>query len=271
VIGQKLFAGFPWYDLPEMHAANDALWLAIATELRTLNVRDVPLALERRVAHTRGNEAACLFTQTCGYPLLTTTRDRYTVLGAPCYRVAGCTGALHRSFIVVRENVRAATLEDLRGTRFAVSEVDSNSGMNLPRRLFAPLAREGRFFAQTVLTGSHAASAALVDAGGADAAAVDCVTFAFLERYRPAAVRGLRVLAQTQPAPTPPLTTSRHTGDPIVAALRQALGNVVRNPAYASVCEALFLADITFCSEDAYAIVLDYERDAQRLGYAELR
>jgi ABC-type phosphate/phosphonate transport system substrate-binding protein len=271
VTRHKFFASLPWYDFPEMRAANDALWLAIAGELRALEVRDVPSGLDRQAAYTLDHGAACFFTQTCGYPLLTTARDRFTVLGAPGYRVPGCTSSHYRSLIVVREDARVTTLEDLRGTRFAVNEADSNTGMNLPRRLFAPLARKGRFFARTILTGSHASSAALVDAGGADAAAVDCITFAFLQRYRPAAVRGLRVLAGTDSSPTPPFVTSRHAGEPLVAALRHALNSVVCKPEYASARDALFLTGIDFCGEDAYAVVLDYERDAQRLGYPELR
>jgi ABC-type phosphate/phosphonate transport system substrate-binding protein len=257
------------YDLPEMHAANEAFWAAIAAELNALDVCDVPSALDRRSSQSR--HTACLLTQTCGYPLLTGDRDRFTVLGSPCYAVAGCAGSRHRSFIVVRENAGALSLEDLRGTRFAVNEADSNSGLNLPRRLFAPLARDGRFFAHTVFTGSHAASAELVRAGGADAAAIDCVTYAFLERYRPAGVSGLRILAQTAATPAPPLVTSRRTDDVLIVALGRALREIVHKPAYTHVRDALFLTGIDFCGEDAYEVVLDLEREAQQFGYPELR
>ncbi len=271
MIGQRLYASFPWYDLPEMHAANDALWRALAGLFEAQGLRDVPRALDRQRPHGADHFGECLFTQTCGYPLFTTARNHFTVLGAPAYDVPGCTGSWHRSFIVVRGDGPVRGLEDLRGGRFAINEADSNSGMNLPRRLFAPLARDGRFFSSTVVTGSHAASAALVSEGGADAAAIDCVTFALLSRYRPETVERLRVIAETAATPTPPLVTSRYTSTEDVASLRRALAEFVRSPAYAPLRESLHLADIEFCEESAYGVIMDYELYARKLDYPELR
>ncbi len=157
-----------------------------------------------------------------------------TVVGAPAYRVPGCMDSLHRSFIVIRTDSRAQALDDLRATRFAINE------------LFAPLARDGRFFASTVVTGSHAASAMAVAAGEADAAAIDCVTFALLGRYRPAAI--LRTSRHRPDPPTPPLVTARSSAPHVVAALRPAM--------------ALFLSDIGFCGDSAYRVVMRYEDEA---------
>jgi ABC-type phosphate/phosphonate transport system substrate-binding protein len=211
-----------------------------------------------------------LFTQTCGYPLFTTARGHFTVLGAPCYGVPGCAGPQHRSYIVVHDASPVRTVEDLRGASFAINEADSNSGMNLPRRLFAPLARSGRFFARTVLTGSHAASASLVSAEGVDSAAIDCVTYALLMRYRPGVVRDLRIVAETAATPAPPLVTSRRTSDSVAAALRRGLSRITRGPAYAELREALFLADIEFCGEEDYEVIMVYKREAEEVGYPVL-
>jgi len=237
---------------------------------RSTGVRRASRIARSHATSRQDVEGACVFTQTCGYPLFTTARGHFTVLGAPRYRVPGCAGSSHRSYVVVREAARVQELGDLRGTRFAINEADSNSGMNLPRRLFAPLARQGRFFGSTVVTGGHAASAALVLSGGADAAAIDCVTFALLRRYRPAAVHGLRVLAETAATATPPLVTSRRTTAELVTALRRVLAEVMRCELYAPVREALFLESVDFCDEDAYGVVMEYEGDAQRLGYPVL-
>jgi len=250
-----------------MHAATDALWHGLRATLASSGFGDFPESLDRTRAHGTDFPGECIFTQTCGYPLFTTARGHFIVLGAPRYDVSGCTGSLHRSFIVVRNTTPVRALADLRGTRFAINESDSNSGMNLPRRLFAPLAQDGRFFGGTVVTGSHAASATLVAAGGADAAAIDCVTFALLERYRPAAVRTLRVIAETAATPTPPFVTSLRTSASQVEALRNALSAFTRDAVYAPIREALFLGGVDSCSDDAYEVVMDYERDARRLGY----
>ncbi len=270
MIREAVYASFPWYDLAEMRGATDALWEALATVFERAGIGGVPTRLDRARAHGTDHAGACLFTQSCGYPLFTTARGHFTVLGAPCYGVRGCNGSWHRSFVVVREDAPARSLDDLRGKRFAINERDSNSGMNLPRRLFAPLARNGRFFAQTIVTGSHEASAAHVDDGRADAAAIDCVTLALLRRYRASAVARLRVVAQTASTPAPPLVTSRSTSARDVAALRSGLREFFGDHRYADLRAALFLEDVDFCDERAYDVVMDHERVAQGFGYPEL-
>ena len=243
------------------------MWDALAHLLAKRGFAGVPATLDRDRADGTDGEGTCLFTQTCGYLLYTTARDQFTILGAPVYDVPGCSGPLHRSFIVVRETATAQQPEDLRGGRFAINESGSNSGMNLPRLFFAPLAREGRFFGSTVVTGSHAASAELVSDGGADAAAIDCVTFALLKRYRPEAVRRLRILAQTAATPAPPFVTARATGTREVAALRDALEELTHAAEYADVRDSLFLRGVDFCDERAYDVITVYEDDARRLRY----
>ena len=267
MIRARTYASFPWYDLDEMRPATDALWRSLAAALEARGVSGVPSELDRVRPHGTDAFGECLFTQTCGYPLFTTARDQFTVLGAPWYDVAGCSRAFHRSFVVVRAGSLARTLADLRGTRFAINERDSNSGMNLPRRLFAPLAARGRFFGDVVVTGAHAASALAIAEGAADCAAIDCVTFALLARYRPALVRELRVVGETDATPTPPLVTARATDAETVSALRAAIGDALRDPALADVRAALFLSGITFCDAAAYDVVMRFEREAIDLGY----
>ncbi len=271
MITQRLYASFPWYDLPEMHGATDAFYAALRDALAERGVRDAPHELDRARDHGTDVAGACFFTQTCGYPLFTTARNHFTVLGAPCYAAPGCEGPRHRSFIVVRDDAPYRALKDLRGTRFAINERDSNSGMNLPRRLFAPFAREGRFFSAAVVSGSHARSAELVTAGAADAAAIDCVTFALLARYRPRAVAALRTIGATAATPTPPLVTSITSSDALVATMRGAIADVMHAPEHAAIRDALLLVDVAPCDERAYAIVMDYEREAAARGYRELR
>ncbi len=188
-----------------------------------------------RAVRRRGRARIAGPENTRGLPIFSTARDHFTVIGAPAYRVPECLDSLHRSFIVVRTDSRAQALDDLRATRFAINE------------LFAPLARDGRFFASTVVTGSHAASAMAVAAGEADAAAIDRVTFALLGRYRPAAICELRIIAET--APTPPLVTARSSAPHVVAALRRGLRDVLANAKYAAICDGTLPERHRFCGD----------------------
>jgi ABC-type phosphate/phosphonate transport system substrate-binding protein len=269
-VPQALFASMPWYDLPEIRDATDAFWAALSAKLAERGFDELPRQLDRDVPYGVDWNSKCLFTQTCGYPIFTTSRAQFHVVGVPCYTAPGCDGPSHRSFIVVRAGSHVRELEDLRGQTFAVNEPDSNSGMNLPRRLFAPLNRDGRFFADRVVSGSHVASIELIAAGEADAASVDCVTFALLQRYRPSATSDIRIVAETPASPAPPFATSARIDASVVTLLRQTLASVVHDPRNRAICEPLLLGAIELADESAYSIVLDYERESEALGYPAL-
>ena len=269
-VPQQLFASMPWYDLPEIRGATDAFWAALAAELVERGIDEIPKQLDREIPYGVDWNSKCLFTQTCGYPIFTTARTQFHVLAVPHYTAPGCDGFFHRSFIIVRASSSVHDIEALRGRTFAINEPDSNSGMNLPRRLFAPLHRDGRFFEERIVSGSHAKSLELVATGAADAAAVDCVTFALLQRYRPDAVAGVRVIAETPPSPAPPFATSARVDASLLRILREALASAVHDPNNGEICEQLLLRDVEIADESVYAMVLDYERESEALGYPAL-
>jgi ABC-type phosphate/phosphonate transport system substrate-binding protein len=211
-----------------------------------------------------------LLSQTCGYPLVTRLRQDVVPLATPHYGVPGCEDHHYRSWVVVREGGPLRDLPSLQGTRLAVNTPDSHSGMNALRHLLAPVAAKapGRYFASVALSGSHARSLAMVQAGLADCAAVDCVSWAYLARQMPDAVQGLRVLAHTASAPCLPWIT--HAGlDP---ARRQFLmEQVLALPERAAAaCGTLALSAFRPCTLADYAPIEAMEQAAVRLGYPEL-
>lgn len=211
-----------------------------------------------------------LLSQTCGYPLVTQLRGAVVPLATPDYAVPGCEDHHYRSWVVVRDAGPLLDLSSLRGTRLAINTPDSHSGMNALRLLLAPLAAKvpGRFFASVALSGSHARSMAMVQAGLADGAAVDCVSWAYLASQMPEAVQGLRVLAQTASAPCLPWITTAGL-DPARRSflLQQVLALPERAPA---ACEALALSAFRPCTQADYAPIEAMEQAAVRLGYPVL-
>ncbi len=256
-------ANLGMYDGAELAAANDAFWGQMAVRLRLRGVAGVPERLTReRGLDELWTDPRLLLAQTCGWPLTTRLAGRVTVVATPRYGLPGCEGAMHRAFVVVRAGDAADAPAALRGRRFALNAWDSNTGMNLARALFAPLARNGRFFGAVVVTGSHRASLAAVATGIADAASVDCVTFGLLQRHAPAAVAGLRVLAETAPAPALPFITHADAPPSELAALREALDQ----PA-----DGLALCGVSVLWDGAYDDLRVLAAAAARQGYAALR
>ncbi|MBV8428112.1 MAG: PhnD/SsuA/transferrin family substrate-binding protein [Hyphomicrobiales bacterium] len=264
-------AHLPMYDIAEVRPAVADLWKAIAGKLRVSGLADVPVGLAHHLSH---HESWCspelLLGQSCGYPALHEFRGLLRIFATPVYNAPGCEGTTHRSFVVVPANAPFKEIAELRGSRFALNSWDSNTGMNLPRLAFAPFAQNGRFLGEIVETGSHAGSLGCVAEGRADAAAIDCVTHALLERHRPEVVAKTRILAVTAPSPALPFVTTRNASESTVKVLRQALTEALTDPASEPARTALFLKGAVAAEEGSYRVLLDYEEKARQFGYARL-
>jgi hypothetical protein len=265
-------AGLPMYDLPEARAATDALWRGLAAAFRGAGIAEVPARLWRGPRpQSLWLHRRLLLGQSCGYPLTHALAGRVRLVATPRYAVPGCAGSHYQSAVVVRQDAPVERLEDLRGARCAVSAPDSHSGMNALRGLVAPLAQDGRFFRQVVISGAHADSIALVAGGTADVAAVDCVTHALIARYRPAALAGTRILCRSEAAPGLPLITAGAADDRLVERLRAGLRAAMADPTLTGPRDDLFIAGIDVLSLADYRRIVAFERLARRHGYPELR
>ena len=217
-------ASLPMYDFPECVAATDEWWAGLARHFAAAGVADPPSRL------TRPSEGAdfwlrpdMLFSQTCGYPLITALAGRVTLLATPCNDSPGCEGPDYSSLIVVREDAGWIDFRDLRGAVCAVNAAESWSGHHALRLV---IAREGGgegAFCTALRSGSHAASIAAVAEGHADFAAIDCVTHAMLARHRPGSVAGTRVLCRSPAMPGLPLIAGQAASARDVKAMREGL------------------------------------------------
>jgi len=265
-------AALPMYDLPELQAANDALWGGIAMRLAADGLEEVPARLTRTTElEALWTSPALLLAQTCGYPLVTTLGAQVQVVATPRYRAPGCEGPFRRSAIVVRAHEPAHRLADLRGARGAVNDMMSDSGMNLFRAAIAPLAGEQPFFRSLVVTGAHLASVEAVAFGEADVAAIDAVTWAHIGDLRPDLAWRLRVLEWTDRTPGLPLITAAASGPRTLAALRRALAEVAADPQLAEAREILRLEGFSLLPRHYYQLTSHMEARAQALGYPFLR
>jgi ABC-type phosphate/phosphonate transport system substrate-binding protein len=262
----------PMYNLPEMRPQNAAFWNALATELERSGMSELPERLEfERPPVPSEIETDTLFTQVCGYPLQTIYRGQAVLLGAPVYANEYCDGPTHRAVFIVGKDAPFRALEDLRGCRFAFNSRHSNSGMNLPRRAIADIAGGKPFFGSIAETHSHPGNVERVAKGEIDATCVDCVTYAFMTRHRPAVTAATRILAATPPSPSIPFVTTRSAPPELEKALREALVRVARAGEWADVRAGLLLKDIVPPDQSAYVNLLKYETEARDLGYPELR
>jgi ABC-type phosphate/phosphonate transport system substrate-binding protein len=265
-------AGFPMYDFGRLGLANDALWQAISASLRAAGLAGLPLALERDMPTEHlWAQPRLLLAQSCGYPVMTSLHGRVRLVATPRYRATGCTGAWHRSALVVRADDHREDLAALRGARCVTNQRHSNTGMNLLRAAIAPLARGRPFFQSVTWSHSHRRSLARVAAGEADLTAIDAVTYAQLGRIEPDLVRRTRIIGWTEATPGLPFITAAGTNDATIDILRGALLKIAATPACEEICDELLLDGFEILPETAYQRVIDLERRASDLGYPELR
>lgn len=267
----RAIASLGMYDHPAQHAANDALWRAIAGALRRRGI-DAPEMLDRnRPVEEIWRDPDLLFAQACGYPLVTEPDLTLQVMAAPIYDAPNTVGATHRSVVVARADHPGDGIAAFRDRTVAVNARTSNTGYNLLRALVAPHARNGRFFASVTETGAHRASAMAVRCGTVDIAAIDAVTFAAWERHEPDLVAALRIVTTTAPSPSLPFVTAGGTSPAVMTALRAALAEALADPATAAARASLRLVAVRSAGLEDYVPVRALADQARAAGYPELR
>jgi ABC-type phosphate/phosphonate transport system substrate-binding protein len=256
------------------------LLMYVAPEpIRQANERWLALILERLGATRRDAQALSLMdlwlsphlllTQTCGYPLMTALRGKVRVLGRPRYELPDSSAGNHCSLLLSRADDQRRNLADFHGSRGVINGEDSNSGMNLLRQRLAPLQRDGRFFAQVGISGSHRESLRWLREDLADLAAIDSVTFAYLARDAAEEVAGLRVVERSAISPTLPYITAAGVSDEQAQEIRRVMNQTLGE--LPEVAQVLGLREVLAASESDYQILQDFQQQAQALGYGLLR
>ena len=137
--------------------------------------------------------------------------------------------------------------------------------------MIAPLSEGRRFFKHVMESGAHADSIAMVASGAADVAAIDCLTFALLDRHRPAATEGVRVLTHSDFGPGIPYVARTDTKPEMLELMRDSIIAAFSDPSLAEALDALFFIGVTVLPKDNYYDLIDFERAAVRQGYPKLQ
>ncbi len=267
-----LSSSFPMYDFEEVRGAHEVLWNGIARKLQTAGVEGVPGALDRsRSAHDLWTDPGLLLSQCCGADLVGRYAGTLALVATPLYSAPGCDGCFYSSVVLVAEDSPATEIADLRDAVCVVNSRESHSGTNALRALVAPLSRRGRFFSRVVTSGSHPASVAVVARGEADIAAIDCVTYALLDRYLPSRLEGTRRLCYTARAPGIPFVTRAGNGPDRIRQLQNALLEAFEEPEVRAAGAAVFIDGVELLPPSAYERIIEFQRFAAAQGYPELR
>ena len=249
------------YDMPERHAAIEAWWAGLARHWRAVGLRDIPETANMPAdLYELWLAPDLFFAQTCGYPLTHELKGRVTLVATPVYAADGCVGPTYHSVIVARRESDIRTLDDVAGRVAAINGYDSQSGWNALRHSLIGKGAPARI----VETGGHRKSVAAVREGRADVAAIDCVSYAYLQTGAPQEVAPLRVIARSASAPALPYITRRNIPAEDLQRLRAGLRAAITDPTLAETRAAMQIADIEIVPIAAYDRMLEMEQEADR-------
>lgn len=209
-------ASLPMYDWPEVRETTDAFWAVLRARLASCGF-EAPGWLDRATpSATLWRSPDLLFSQTCGWPLVSGFFKHVQVVAIPSYAVTGCGSGTYRSALV-------AKLEDepllLARGRIAINSRDSLSGY---RTLANTLARGGLTAGQVgswLETGGHRASIVAVAEGRADLASIDALSWQLALDHEPAA-KMLHVVGWTDELPALPFVTAKKNSERVVDVLQ---------------------------------------------------
>lgn len=226
-------AALPMYDWPELQMPMDRLWLEIAQELRKDGMR-APSRLARELPYDAcWTRPDLVLGQTCGLPMATTLVHTASVVGTFDLGLEACPPGHYRSALLVPANSDIDSLQEARGRRLVINNLDSQSGFHSimgellmqsrtqSRTQSSPQTQ--RFFASVAVSGAHRCSLAWLLDGRADIAAIDCHSLALAQRFGPVPDE-LRVVGYTRAVPGTPLITAQHANASRIAdAVERAL------------------------------------------------
>lgn len=197
-----MIASLAMYDRPEVADANIRFWSLIAVGLEEIGIPSPKQLTQGEDAFwPTWNAPDLVLSQTCGLPYRARLHEKVTLIGTPCYGVEGCPSGFYRSYIVARKQDTDLPLPEILERCLAFNDPLSQSGWAALQSLYH---RYSVAPDRCLESGSHQNSAFAVLSERADYAAIDAVTWAFLERHVPW-VSGLVVVARTEPTPGLPL------------------------------------------------------------------
>jgi ABC-type phosphate/phosphonate transport system substrate-binding protein len=217
-------------------------------------------------------DMGCVFM--CGYPYA--LRDRRPVLlAAPVPSPLRYGGrAVYVTDFIVQADSGLRTLEDTFGGRIAYSTEHSHSGYNAARYHLLRYRRPDRRGLFAEVKGPYVRQRAVIEAvleGEAEVAAIDGYAHDLLRRHDPSVAARLRVVATTDPAPSPPLVASPAVPPLERERLCEALLAAHQASEMKPVLEELLVLQFVRVEDPAFQLFLDWQRAADAAGYPRLR
>ena len=253
------------YDWPETHAALQAYWQSVRTNLKPL-CPTLPMQLNHTSVDAQWQQSDLLLSQTCGYPLVTALPEELVVIGTLNYDVELMRDGRYASVFLIKNSDSRTDIGEFNGAAFAFNSTDSQSGYNSVRNhlLDSPSvnATGSAFFGTGICSGSHRESIKCVASGMADICALDPISW-FLAKRHEKTSKAVKVLGQTGYTPALPLVSHPNCipGGISIERWRDAVSTALLNAIDSNASKALLLSGISYIEKQQYAKVPIHSHD----------
>ncbi|MFT5111358.1 MAG: ABC-type phosphate/phosphonate transport system substrate-binding protein [Parasphingorhabdus sp.] len=251
-------ASLPMYDLPEAREHTDRWWQVFRSKIVSAGIRFSPVQLDHNNTYQKAwRSADCLFSQTCGYPYIKLLQNHAQLIATPCYLNEGCDGPNYSSWIVTRNDSKIENFPQTRDSQAVVNSPDSLSGYKVIEMMLDQDESLETAYRDIIESGGHRRSIGLLKQGVGDFAAIDCVTWAYLQTFDSEYIDGLKIIDQGPSLPGLPLITATSTSHIDTELMREVLLTAHQDSAMMQPMTKLLISHYEWLDRDAYQVILD--------------
>jgi len=162
----------------------------------------------------------------------------------------------YNSYIIVNASSEATSWESLRGSRFAYTDPESNTGRTVPRFMLEELGEDPEtFFSDSFYTYSHDNSIKAVATGEADAAAVDSLIWEYGNSTDPTYTSKTRILVKSEPYAIPPVVVRPGLDELLVEKLRVAFLDANKDAEGRAILDHMRIEEFAEIEDSAYDVI----------------
>jgi phosphonate transport system substrate-binding protein len=173
----------------------------------------------------------------------------------------------YQSYLIVNKNSTFQSLADLRGSVFAFTDPDSNSGKLVPTVWLAQMGEKPEtFFSKTIYTYSHDNAILAVARGLVDGAAVDGLIWEYFQKKNQIFTSKTRIIRKSEPYGIPPIVASKSFMLELKALVRQELFAMHQDPDGQKILNELLIDRFISPRDEWYDSIRKINRDLASLG-----
>jgi ABC-type phosphate/phosphonate transport system substrate-binding protein len=247
-----------WRDLVERVARDAGVTLTYVPDLWTQSLDEICHRSDLGAVHL------------CGYTIAV-KHAAVIAIAAPIPRAIWAAGhAVYRSDLIVRKDAPYRTLEDTFGARAGWTATHSQSGFNAFRHhLLAFRTPQRQALYGEVIANLRSARNILdsVREGHIDIGPVDAYWHMLITRHAPQLTADIRILASTEVTAMPPFVAAAGAPTEMVTRLRSAFTAAATQPWFKSLGDLLLIEGFAQPAADAFARLLEWDREAKMAGF----